>query len=138
MASPANELQTAIYGALIADTAVAALVGAKIYDRVPMASDVAPYVTFGPSDEVEEDSDCITAGDHSLQIDVWSEKQGGFKECKEITYAIKVALHQVSFDLPTHALVETRVTQRRHFRDPDGITSHGVVTVEAIIEERNG
>lgn len=138
MASPSNELQTAIYDLLRLDTAVAAMVGTRIYDRVPAASDVPPYITFGPSDELEDDAECITSSAHSLQIDVWSEKQGGFKECKEITHAVKVALHEVAVDLPTHALVEMRVTQRRHLRDRDGITSHGVVTIEAMIEERNG
>lgn len=138
MASPANELQAAVYDILMADTAVRALVGTRIYDRIPAASDVPPYITFGSSDDVESDADCITSGEHALQIDVWSEKQGGFKECKEITHAVKVALHEVAVDLPTHALVEMRVTSKRHFRDPDGITSHGVVTVEAMIEERNG
>jgi len=136
MAAPANELQAAIYDILVADAGVGALVGNRIYDRVPMAGDMPPYITFGPSDDFENDADCITSADHSLQIDVWSEKQGGFKECKEVTHAVKVALHLVSVNLPTHALVELRVTQRRHFRDPDGITSHGVVVVEAMIEEK--
>ena len=134
MAAPENELQAAIWGVLVADTDLAALVGNKVYDRVPMASDVAPYVTFGPSDHVPEDAECIDGIDVSVQVDVWSEKQGGFKECKEITWAIRKALHEVEIDLPTHALAEMRVTQTRHFRDPDGITSHGVVTVEAQLE----
>jgi hypothetical protein len=138
MASPANELQAAVFGLLTADAGVAALVGTRIYDRVPMASDVPPYITFGPADEYEDDADCIRSSNHSLQIDVWSEKQGGFKECKEITHAVNLAIHQVSVNLPSHALTELRVTRRLHFRDPDGITSHGVVTVGAIIEENNG
>lgn len=138
MGSPANEFQTAVFNLLTEDAGVAALVGTRIYDRVPAASDVPPYITFGAADEVEDDADCIECASHSLQIDVWSEKQGGFKECKEITHAVKLALHEVAVNLTTHALVEMRVTQRRHFRDPDGITSHGVITVEAMIEERNG
>lgn len=135
MASPDNEFQKAVFDLLVADEGVGALVGDRIYDRVPMAGDVPPYITFGPSDSTEADADCVPSEDHALQIDVWSEKQGGFKECKAITYAVKSALHQVAVDLPTHALVEMRVTARRHFRDPDGITSHGVVTVEAMIDE---
>jgi hypothetical protein len=138
MGAPANELQSAIWSILTADVDVSALVGAKVFDQPPSGTVEAPYITFGPADEIEDDADCISATDHSFQIDVWSEKKGGFKECKEITHAVKVALHEVEVDLPTHALVEMRVTRRRHFRDPDGITSHGVVTVEAMIEERNG
>lgn len=135
MASPANELQAAVYQILVADAAVGALVDNRIFDRVPKAGDEPPYVTFGPSDEIEEEMECITSAEHSLQIDVWSEKQGGFKECKEITFAVKKALHLVEIDLPTHALVRIRVARRQHLRDPNGITSHGVLTIEADIEE---
>lgn len=135
MAAPANELQAAIYEILLADTAVNALVDDRVFDRVPKSGDVPPYITFGPSDEVEDEMVCITSAEHSLQIDVWSEKQGGFKECKEITFAVKKALHEIEIDLPTHALVQIRVARRLHLREPDGITSHGVLTIEADIEE---
>jgi len=135
MSAPDNEFQSAVFNLLVADTDVGALVGDRIYDRVPMAGDIPPYITFGPADATNEDADCIPSENHALQIDVWSEKQGGSKECKAITYAVKKALHEVSVNLPTHALVEMRITQRRHFRDPDGITSHGVMTVEAMIED---
>lgn len=136
MAAPANELQKAVYDLLVADSAVHQLVEDRIYDRVPSASEaVPPYITFGPSDEVSGDDICFEAAEHTLQVDVWSEKAGGFKECKEITFAVKRALHLVEIDLPTHALIRMVVVQRRHFRDPDQITSHGVVVIEAEIEE---
>lgn len=135
MSSPDNELQAAIYDILTADSALSAIIAGRVYDRVPMDGDIAPYVTFGPADVQSDDAECIEAGDHFLQIDVWSEKQGGFKECKEITHLIKRVLHKAEIDLPTHALVEMRVTNKRHLRDPDGITSHGIVTVEAMVEE---
>ena len=135
MAAPANELQAAIYGLLTTDSEVQALVDTRVYDQPPSANVAAPYITFGPSDETQDDSACIQSAEHSLQIDVWSEKKGGFKECKEITFAVKQALHEVDVVLPTHALVEMQVIQRRHVRDPDGITSHGIVIVSAMVEE---
>lgn len=136
MSAPANELQAAIYGILQADADLTAIVGDRIFDRVPKAGDVPPYVTFGPADEVNNDADCIDAADHALQIDVWSEKQGGFKEAKEIAFLIKRAVHEVEFDLPTHALVEMRVTIIRYVRDQDGLSSRAIISVEAMVEER--
>lgn len=136
MAAPANDLQKAIYEVLANDTGVSALVSGRIFDRVAREGDVAPLITFGPSDEVDADADCIDMADHSLQIDVWSEYQGGFRECKEITFAIKQALHGAVIDLETHALLDIRVAQIRHMRDPDGLTSHGVLSIEAMVEER--
>ncbi|MGB0855032.1 MAG: DUF3168 domain-containing protein [Pikeienuella sp.] len=136
MPAPANELQAAVFSILTSDAGLTALVGGRVYDRVPMDGDQAPYITFGPSDEVSDDAECMIADDHTLQIDIWSEYQGGFKEAKEIAFAVKQALHGVDIDLPTHALIEIRADNRRYLRDPDGVTSHGIVTVEAMIEER--
>lgn len=136
MAAPSNELQKAVYDLLIGDAGVSALVQGRVFDRVPESGDVLPNITFGPADEIEADADCIDIADHSLQIDVWSSYQGGFRECKEITFAVRRALHHVTVDLATHALIDMRVVQVRHFRDPDGITSHGVVAIEAMIEEK--
>ena len=46
MTAPAAELQKAVFDALAADAALAALVGARIYDHAP-ANVAFPYVTFG-------------------------------------------------------------------------------------------
>lgn len=128
------QLQGRIYELLIEDASVHALCGDRIYDNVPESRSF-PYVSFGASDTVEDDADCITGEVETLQIDCWSRYKGGFKELKQITGAVKEALHSRSGDLETDALVEMRVVGIRHFRDPDGLTSHGVVTVQAILEE---
>jgi hypothetical protein len=44
-------------------------------------------------------------------------------------------LHDIDAELPTHGLTQMRVVARRVFADPDGKTMHGVVAVEALIEE---
>lgn len=135
MTAPANELQTAIYSALMADVDIQALVGGRVYDRAPQ-DDPSPSITLGPSDEVPTDSACVRAEQHTIQIDVWSEKQGGFKECKDIVSLIKRAVHEVPLVLATHAPLDARVTLTRTMRENDGLTSHGVVQVTVEIEER--
>lgn len=128
------QLQALIYQRLIDAAGVHALCADRIYDRVP--EDAAfPYVSFGPSDTVEDDAECITGEIETLQIDCWSRYQGGFKELKSLTGAVKAALHLYAGEFTTDALVELRVLGVRHFRDPDGLTSHGVVTVQAIMEQ---
>lgn len=134
--APANDLQKAVYQILIADADVSALVGARVFDTVPGDGHTTPYITFGPSDEIGMEMNGIEAAEHSLQIDVWSEKKGGFKECKAITFAVKKALQRKAVDLETHGLAELWIEQRRHMRDQDQITSHGIVIVQALIEER--
>lgn len=128
------QLQGLIYQRLVADDAVGALCHDRIYDRVP-ENRVFPYISFGPSDTIEDDAECITGEVETLQIDCWSRYDGGYKEVKDMTGAVKSALHLYAGELATDALVELRVVGIRHFRDPDGLTSHGVVTVQAIMEE---
>src|SRR5690606_24189932 len=118
-----NELQKLIYDRLVADAGVHSVAGDRIYDNPPPER-VFPYVSFGSSDAVEDDADCITGLVITQQLDCWSRYAGGFKEVKSLTDAVKKALHRYEGELTTNALVELTVQSIRHFRDPDGITSH--------------
>lgn len=135
MASPLTELQTLLYTTLKADLGVMALVDG-VYDNVPANafSTKKAYVSFGPHDVIDDGSDCIESGEHVFQLDCWSRSVGQVA-CKDIVDAVKLALHERELTLINNALVEIRVFMRRVFRDPDGITSHGIVMVRAIVEE---
>jgi len=132
--SASNELQALIYNRLTTNAGVTAIVGTRVYDN-PIGKDVFPYISFGPSDVVEDDADCVTGRIETVQIDCWSRYQGGFREVKDLADAVKKALHRYAGALTVNALVEMTVESIRYFRDPDGQTSHGVVTVQAIVEE---
>jgi len=134
MASVSEELQTAIYNALIADSAVGDLVGDRIYDGAPSDRNF-PCVTFGPTDSVQDDLVCITARTEVVQLDVWSRDQGRMRPCKVICDAIKDALHLADLSLVVNALVLIRIDGMRVFMDRDGVTAHGVLTVEVDLEE---
>lgn len=128
------ELQTLIYGRLMADTGVQALVADRIYDRAPEGVQF-PYISFGPSDVVEDDAECIIGRTETLQIDCWSRYQGGFKEVKNVADAVKKALHRYAGALSVNALVDMSVLTIRYFSDPDGMTSHAAISLEARVEE---
>jgi hypothetical protein len=132
--SASNALQKLIFDLLVADAGIGALVGDKIYDR-PSAAVSAPYITFGPSDFVPDDHECIDGRIETVQLDVWSEAQDGKREAKAIVDAIRKCLHDAAGDLDAGALVSMRVGLARVFDDPDGRTTHGVVQIEAEIEE---
>lgn len=132
--SASDELQELIYNRLISDAGVSAIVGDKVFDRAkPRAA--APYISFGPSDGVPDDAECITGRVETMQIDCWSDSQGGKSQAKRLVDAVKSSLHEWAGTLAVNALVEMRVVLWRVFDDPDGVISHGVVTVEAMIEE---
>ncbi|WSG73098.1 DUF3168 domain-containing protein [Rhizobium beringeri] len=129
------ELQKLLYDTLRATTAIMALVGG-VYDRVPTDPYAGKnaYISFGPSDVVDDSADCSVSGTHSFQVDVWS-KAVGQVEAKNIVDLIYRTLHEAELVLSVNALAEIRVDFRRVFTDSDGLTTHGVVSVTASIEE---
>jgi hypothetical protein len=133
MTSPSLELQGAIVARLKGASPVTGIVAQRIYDAVPAVA-AFPYVSFGPSDELSDDADCITGFEVTMQLDGWS-RSGGFTEARSIADAVRTALHGYEFNLSSNALVlfEHRVT--RMFRDPDGITSHAAMTFTALVEQ---
>lgn len=133
--SSSAEFQKLVFDTLTADAAIMAI-AAGVYDQVPadpFGSRTA-YVSFGPMDTVDDDADCITGVELTLQVDVWSRAVGSV-EAKRLTDLVRKALHRRSLELSANALVDTWVELTRVFRDPDGVTTHGVVQVTAMLEE---
>lgn len=135
--SPDLELQGLIVTTLENDATVSALVEGRVYDRVENSNaDVQfPYVNFAASVETSNDADCIYGSDIFVQIDVWS-REPGFPECKKIAAAVRDALHDRDLQLNENALAQLRCERIRVFRDADGLTSHGVVELMALVERR--
>lgn len=133
MTSPTYELQGQIVTLLKAAPELTVLIGGRIYDRVP-ESPTFPYVSFGPSDEISDDADCIDGFEVTMQLDVWS-RAVGFPECRRIVDAVRKALPEGGILLADNALVTFNHRISRVFRDPDGLTSHGAMTFEAFVEQ---
>lgn len=135
------ELQKHITTLLKADAAVMEQIN-DIYDDVPEEpfGETNAYISFGSTDYVEDDADGetgderIRAGEHTIQIDVWTRNGGGAK-CKRVCDAVKIVLHENEEELEVNALVEMRVVLFQVVRDPDGLTHHGIIQVTAKIEE---
>lgn len=133
--SPEFEIQGFIVNHLKADAAVMALVNG-VYDVPPTDpwGTKKAYITLGATDTMPDDADCITGLTHTVQIDVWS-RSVGMPACKAICTAVKRSLHQTAADLTENALVEVSMTMERTFRDPDGMTNHGVLQFEFRVED---
>lgn len=132
MADPLFELQRALYACLSTDAAVSAMVSGRVFDRVP-ADAQAPYISFGPMTADDDGADCIDGLSVSVQIDAWSQAVG-YGEVKEIAGAVRKAIAAADLALNTHALADITHRSTRILRDPDGLTSHAVLTFEASIE----
>lgn len=133
MASPSLELQGAIVARLKVWPGLASTVNGRVYDAVPSGA-AFPYITVGEGDETSDDADCIDGFEISLDIDIWS-RANGYPEAKRISDEVRKAIKSADLTLSTNALVDFRHRQTRFLRDPDGLTSHAVMTFEGFAEQ---
>lgn len=131
--SASAELQRIIWERLTTDPTITTLVGDRVYDG-PQSGAAHPYISFGNADVVEDDADCIVGRDETFQIDVWSELHNRKIEAKRINDAVRTSLHNYTADMGDYALHSMRVVLSQIMPDPDGISTHGVVQVTALIE----
>lgn len=135
MSEPTLALQGAIVAALKGSAAVTALIGNRVYNPVP-ADAAFPYVTVGDDIAVEDHAECLDGSvEVTSAIHVWS-RDDGKPEAKAISGAIVAALNGQDLLLgDDYRLVLIEHQSSRHLDDPDGITSHSVVTFRALIDE---
>lgn len=137
---PSLDLQIAIVARLKGHAPLTALIGNRVYDRVPRdaagkVTAAFPYVSFGPEQTLPDGWDCGTASEIHLQLDAWS-RAVGFAEVKKIAGAVRRALDDADLPLADSALVSLEFDGRRVMRDPDGKTSHAALTFRALIEHK--
>lgn len=118
------------------------IVRARILDQVPgltgvydraTESAVFPYATLGASYWTDDSVECIEAREVTLQIDVWH-SQSSKGAAEDLTDDVATALHGWA-DTDALTMHPLRVTLVRVMDDPDGVSVHGVVQVEADIED---
>lgn len=135
----AYELQLALVPWLKNDPSVSAFIGERVFDFVPRDPATGkvtaqfPFVALGEEQEIPENYDCIEGSEIFLDLHVWS-RDPGFREAKRIANAVKASLNDAELPLTDNALVYFVYDGRRVMRDPDGLTSHAVLTFRAGIE----
>ncbi len=133
MTTASLDFQAAVVARLLADAdLLAALGGPHIHDGAPRGTGF-PYVTLGAAGQADWSDGSAEGGDVSLTLHVWS-RQGGKKEAWAIAGILMRLLHDEPLALADHHLVTLRVAFAEVRRDPDGITEHGVVRLEALVE----
>lgn len=128
--------QKALRARLVATPAVTALVpAASILDRNERPNP-DPSIVIGEGVSVD---DGATIGRTRTRIvadlHIWK-REPSTAGSKAIAGAIRAAIKsgRLALDSGFHC-VDAYVSRTRFLRDPDGLTSHAVVTVEAVIEE---
>lgn len=125
-------LQAAVVAALKAYAPLTAIVGAKVYDRVP-ENVQPPYVTLTGWQEVEDGTDCSDASEVFFDVQCFSAEVGR-PESARIAGAVKAALHRLT---PAFAgWSETEIIYRgtQYFTESDGTTTRAVVNFQALTD----
>lgn len=133
--SAALAVQKAIRARLTSFPLVTRLVpDANILDRNARPTPF-PSIIIGEDQEVDEGDIARRNVRVYSTLHVW-QKEPGLVGVKAIAGAVRTALHQrrISSEVSFH-FADCRVTSTRFMRDPDGETSHGVVTVETLVHE---
>lgn len=100
-------LQTAIYGVLSGDPALAAIVGGHVYDALPPGPLPPLYVTLGP-EKARDRSDGSSGGaEHDVSVTVTS-SAAGFHAAKEAAAAVSDALLSAPLSLSRGRVARVR------------------------------
>lgn len=128
-------IQAAIYQTLIADADVSAIVGDRVFDGRPDDAEY-PNITFGPADYDRRDDvqECVQGRVETVQVDCWVRDGRRLNPVKVLSDRVSRALHLAKLDVSPYHLVEVRADSVRAFMDPDGLTGHGIVTVQVEID----
>lgn len=135
--TPEIVLQKAVRLRLVETAALVALVPAEnILDRniYPI---IDPSIIIGEGIS-RDDGEAISRNRTTIAADlhVWK-KEPSTAGVKEIAGLIRTAIRSGRLILdPGFHCVDTRVFSARFLRDPAGESSHAVVTIEAIVEEK--
>ncbi|MBD3662931.1 DUF3168 domain-containing protein [Sulfitobacter aestuariivivens] len=114
-------LQAAVYAALSADAALAALVGGDVFDAVPSGTVPARYVLLG-SETVTDASDLSASGAmHRFTVSVIT-SDPGFSGAKAIAGQVSDVLHDADLSLTRGSLVALRFERATAKRTNGGAT----------------
>jgi hypothetical protein len=138
LTDPSLDLQGAVVKALKADAGVKAIVGAGVFDTVARKPDGSPnvafpYIALGDMQMLPELAECTNAATNFVTLHLWS-RAVGFPEVKQLGAAVIKALHDTTLTLASGSLQSLLLNSSRYLRDPDGLTSHAVLTFEALTD----
>ncbi len=132
-------VQKALCARLIATPVVTALVPAENIGDQNARPAPSPSIVLGEDQVVETNLRIDRSVVRVIStIHIWKEEKSTVG-VKAISGAIRRAIGRVRpLDLADadYACGDCRVTSTRFLRDPDGVTSHGIVTIECLVHER--
>lgn len=133
LVSAEHALQEAIYGALIANSAlVTALGGARIHDRAPEGA-ALPYIAFAALTSRDGSTATEAGYECRLTLNIWS-RHGGKREAFALLRLVRQTLHERNLTLAEHILVNLREEFSEVGEDNERKLFRGSLRLRAFIE----
>lgn len=132
MSDPALDMLAALVAALKAEPSVSAIASDRVYDRVPQRVQY-PCLQVRDIQVLNDDAECVDGFEIFADVHVWS-RAYGTPETRRLCSAAHTAIHNATLPLANFSLVEIRHESTRVLDDPDGETSHGIVTFRALVD----
>lgn len=107
-------------------------ISSRVYDSIP-ADAVFPYFNIGDMQTISDGADCLDATEVYVTLHIWSRAKGQV-EARRLAATARTALHDWLPTLEGFRVVEHEHRDTRTLDDPDGITSHAVLTFRALID----
>lgn len=138
MSDPSLFLQKAIRMCLAGDAGVTALVpAASIFDKNSLPEKF-PCIILGEDQIVDEAFDLKRSIVRVYStLHVWA-REPGLVEAKKIAGAIRRAVRRGRFIAPSDGdftCCDLQISGMRFVRDRDGESSHGIITIESLVQE---
>ncbi|TMM54311.1 DUF3168 domain-containing protein [Sulfitobacter sabulilitoris] len=130
----AGALQSAIYGALVADAALDALVSGAIYDAVPSGTLPETYVSLGRETARDASDKSGTGAVHQVDVVVITSVPG-FAGAKAVAAAVSDVLHDADLVLSRGRLVSLRFERAQARRIEQGTGREIVLRFRARVED---
>lgn len=135
MTEPSLDLQKALRDRLIASSAVTSLVPAGHVLDKNGRPEVFPCILIGEGETMPDDGIARNRHQTFADLHLWA-TEPGLAGVKAIAGAIRGALSDGPLNVDGFRVADLRIERSRFLRDPDGIHSHGVVSLHARLVER--
>lgn len=131
---PSLELQKAVRARLVASSAVTALVPASaIIDR-NSRPEIFPCILIGEGQTVPDAGLARSRHETFADLHIWR-TEPGLVVSKQVAGAIRAALADTFWSIPGLHVADLFISGSRFMRDPDGVHSHGIITLQANVVE---
>lgn len=131
---PSLALQAAIRARLVATSAVTSLVpAASILDKNARPAPF-PGIIIGEGQTVPDAGIARNRHEAFADLHIWA-TEPGLVQSKTIAGAIRAALADAVWNIPGLHVVDLQIASTRFMRDPDGLHSHGVVSLRFRVME---